>query len=276
MVSIRHTKIGEKHEARSDNAFKLLNAIFNVAIYQYADSDENAITDNPVQVLTQTKAWFKKKRRTTKINHKQLPGWFKAVHALHQQSYNCIDRSVKYYLLLLLFTGLRKEEAAPLLWADTLTQEEIESRKISYFSLEDKIIFIDDSKNGQEHTLPLSDYIYQLFKAYRRKNQSRFVFPGRGETNYIQETRKVMDKIVAEAKTPFTLHDLRRTFATMANEIGTPAYTIKRLLNHKTATGDVTAGYIINDLHYLKDPVNRVANYIVEIATKEPEENKAE
>ena len=40
----------------------------------------------------------------------------------------------------------------------------------------------------------------------------------------------------------FTPHDLRRTFATRAAEVGVDYLMIKRLLNHKTH--DITARYI--------------------------------
>lgn len=269
MVSHRHTKIGTNHQARANNAFKLLSAVFNFAIHQYCDrGNSEAISNNPVIVLTQTRGWFKKKRRDTKINHEQLPAWFTAVSALRSQTYNSIEIPVKYYLLLVLFTGLRKEEAAQLIWADAAASQEIAEKKVSYISLKDRAIFIDDSKNGLELMLPLSDYLFELFTDYRRKNLSRFVFPGVGGNSPIKESRKVIQKIINASAVSFTLHDLRRTFATMANEIGIPAYTIKRLLNHKTASSDVTAGYIINDLNYLRDPVNRIANYILDIATK--------
>jgi integrase len=272
MVSKRHAKIGKNHQARANNAFKLLSAIFNFAIYQYSDHDSNeVITDNPALVLTQTRAWFKNKRRTTKISHDQLPAWFEAVKSLRCRTYNSIEISVKYYLTLLLFTGLRKEEAAPLIWHDAATAEELNEKQVSYISLKDKTIFIDKTKNGLEHLLPLSDYLHKLFTEYRQLNKSRFVFPGRGGHSHIKEARKVMNKITEASATKFTLHDLRRTFATMANEIGIPAYTIKRLLNHKTASSDVTAGYIVNDLNYLREPANRIAQYILEIATKQSE-----
>ena len=43
---------------------------------------------------------------------------------------------------------------------------------------------------------------------------------------------------------PFTLHDLRRTFITIAESLELSQYAIKHLVNHKTPN-DVTAGYII-------------------------------
>ena len=41
----------------------------------------------------------------------------------------------------------------------------------------------------------------------------------------------------------FTLHDLRRTFSSIAENLDYGQYTIKRLLNH-TVSSDVTEGYV--------------------------------
>ena len=41
-----------------------------------------------------------------------------------------------------------------------------------------------------------------------------------------------------------TAHDLRRTFLSFGERIGTPIVTLKKLVNHSTR-GDVTLGYII-------------------------------
>lgn len=41
--------------------------------------------------------------------------------------------------------------------------------------------------------------------------------------------------------------DLRRTFATRAQELGLDITALKRLLNHKRSSRDVTEGYIIMD-----------------------------
>ena len=60
---------------------------------------------------------------------------------------------------------------------------------------------------------------------------------------------------------PFTLHDLRRTFATVADSLDLPAYALKRLLNHKM-NNDVTAGYIMKDVERLRKPMQQVANFI--------------
>ena len=60
----------------------------------------------------------------------------------------------------------------------------------------------------------------------------------------------------------FTVHDLRRTFITIAKSLDIAAYALKRLLNHKM-TNDVTAGYIITDVERLRVPMQKITDYMV-------------
>ena len=60
----------------------------------------------------------------------------------------------------------------------------------------------------------------------------------------------------------FTIHDLRRTFASIVNSLDKTLsyYTIKRLLNHNIS-GDVTANYIQHDVEQLRAGMQAVAVY---------------
>lgn len=60
----------------------------------------------------------------------------------------------------------------------------------------------------------------------------------------------------------FTVHDLRRTFITIAESVDIPAYALKRLLNHKMSN-DVTAGYIVADVERLRKPMQLITDYIL-------------
>ncbi len=57
----------------------------------------------------------------------------------------------------------------------------------------------------------------------------------------------------------FTLHDLRRTFITIAESLDIPAYALKRLLNHKM-NHDVTAGYIVMDVERLRESIQKITD----------------
>jgi len=56
----------------------------------------------------------------------------------------------------------------------------------------------------------------------------------------------------------FTLHDLCRTYITIAESIDISAYALKRLVNHKM-TNDVTGGYIVSDVERLRKPMEQIS-----------------
>lgn len=163
----------------------------------------------------------------------------------------CSSPTLRDYLLLLILTGLRRNEGASLRWEDV--------------DLTGRTLTVRDTKNHEDHTLPLSDFLFDLLS--RRKTQaiSQFVFPGGGRSGYIYEPRKYIDTITAATGIAFTLHDLRRTFITVAESLDIPAYALKRLLNHKMSN-DVTAGYIIADVERLRLPMQRITDYMLKAA----------
>ncbi|MDP2248478.1 MAG: tyrosine-type recombinase/integrase, partial [Nitrosomonadales bacterium] len=130
--------------------------------------------------------------------------------------------------------------------------------------LDAKIFRVIDTKNGEDHTLPLSDFLYDMLLERRMNIFNRYVFPGDTKEGYILLPQKLMDRVARESGVSFTLHDLRRTFITIAEGLDIPAYALKRLLNHKMRN-DVTAGYIITDVERLRIPMQKVADYIKQI-----------
>lgn len=87
-----------------------------------------------------------------------------------------------------------------------------------------------------------------MLKKRSEGRENEYVFPGQGEKyRYIRDVRHHMDLVTESSGVKFILHDLRRTFLTVADAQDLSAYAIKRLANHKMAT-DVTAGYIVSDV----------------------------
>ena len=113
--------------------------------------------------------------------------------------------------------------------------------------------------------LPLSDYLYDLLVARHEGAVSPFVFPGQEPNASLKEPRPQMRKVTDRSGVEFTLHDLRRTFITIAEGLDISAYAIKRLVNHKMHQ-DVTAGYIISDLERLRQPMQRITDLILQKA----------
>lgn len=60
MIEAKHSAIGKKAKARANNSMRVLRAIINHAISKYEDSEGNPIIQiNPVDRLSQTRAWYK-------------------------------------------------------------------------------------------------------------------------------------------------------------------------------------------------------------------------
>lgn len=257
MVAKRHTKVGSEHgEAYANLAMRFLRALLNFSIAQYEDGKGNAILrENPVVRLTQTRAWYRVERRQTVIKPHQLAPWYQGVMSLKNDKTSPQSALVADYLLFLLFTGLRRQEAATLKWSD--------------IDLKGRSFTIRDTKNREPLTLPLTDFISGLLKKRRVNTDSEYVFAGTGKTGYLIEPRQQVQKVIEVSGVSFTLHDLRRTFITSAESIDISAYALKRLVNHKMAH-DVTAGYIIADVERLRAPMQRIIDYFLKCVGTAP------
>ncbi len=246
MVATRHAQLGEKSPARANNAMRVLRALFNFAEGEYeTEAGESLFPDNPVRRLSNARSWYKVPRRTSVIKAHELKSWYEAVLSLTDDG----QELVRDYLLLILFTGLRRTEAASLPW--------------SQIDFNERSLTVVDTKNGETHVLPLTDFLFDLLKQRKAAVDSPFVFPGTGKTGYLNNHNKPMAKVAKRSGVAFTLHDLRRTFITIAEGLDISAYALKRLLNHKM-TNDVTSGYIITDVERLREPMQRVTDFIME------------
>ena len=60
------------------------------------------------------------------------------------------------------------------------------------------------------------------------------------------------------------MHDLRRTFITVAESCDIPVYALKGLVNHSMGT-DVTAGYVVAGPDRLREPMQKVTDKFKEL-----------
>lgn len=253
MVVKRHAKLSLKTPAYANSTMRVLRAVLNFAAIEYEDSDGNSLLpDNPVKRLSQTRRWNRDKRRQTVIKRHELKPWFDAVLA-HKAKHapGSFDHTVADYLLLLILTGLRRSEAASLTWDD--------------IDLIGKTLHLDDTKNGEAHELPLPEYLTELLTVRRAISTSHWVFPRDVGKGPLVEPRGPMRQIMKAAGVSFALHDLRRTFTTVAESLNVSYPSLKRLLNHKISH-DVTGGYIVADVERLREPIDQIAEFMLRTA----------
>ena len=241
MVVRRHKMLGERSPARANLSMRYLRAIFNFAIAEYANADGAPIlTQNPVTHLSRTRAWYRVRRRQTVIKPHQLEPWISAVMSLP-------NPNIRDYLLFALLTGLRREEAATLKWVDI-------DVTASTFTLK-------DTKAHRSHTLPFSDFLLEMIERRKLTTSGDYVFAD-SQGRKVSNLRYAMERIESLSGVSFCVHDLRRTFATIAESIDIPSYALKRLLNHADGA-DVTAGYIVVDVERLRLPMQRITDYVL-------------
>lgn len=240
MVAKRHKLRGQVSPARSNLSMRYLRALFNYAIAEYQTDGKPLLTANPVKKLNDTRAWFRVDRRKVIIKGHELADWFKAVNNLPSP-----DR--RDYFITLLLTGLRQNEGLSLTWQNV--------------DLKGRTLTVIDPKNRQDLTLPLSDYLYQLMERRKAAAASDYVFADHNGKP-IKSFRAALVQVREESGIDFNLHDLRRTFATIAESLDIPAYTIKRLLNHADGA-DVTAGYIVITPDRLIEPMQKITDTIL-------------
>jgi len=256
MVEKKHRAIGKRSIYRANATMRLLRALFNFAIGEYEDSNGMpTIGHNPVQKISHKKAWFREKVRRNVIEPNDLKAWFEAVINLPNNKSNITHKNtsetVRDYLLILLFTGLRPGEAINLAWED--------------IDFNNKLLNIKNTKNHEDHILPLTDHIVSILEQIRNNSLGSVVFPGYNPNKSLVNPNKQVKKVIENSGVQFLLHDLRRTFATYADSLQIQHSTIKRLINHKEI--DVTSvHYIQPSIETLRKPMQKITDYILETA----------
>lgn len=183
MIVKRHAKYGQENsKARANLAMRLLRALFNFAAEEYEDANGHSIiSENPIKRLSHTRSWYRIARRDTLVKEHELKQWYEGLMRLSQCPEFNNPEMMQDYFLLILFTGLRRHEAASLKWANV--------------NLEGKAFTLHDTKNRDSHTLPMSDFLYELFLRRKPKASNEFVFPANSRTGHMIEPRKALLKI---------------------------------------------------------------------------------
>lgn len=266
MVARQHRKIGQDSPSQANLVMRYLRAVLNHASESHLAPDGRPLlADNPVNVLSATKSWYRLRPRRTYLKPHELPAWMAAVQGLTEPAEleNSTPQggrklksgeTARDFFMLVLLTGLRRTEALNLHWTE--------------IDLEDRTLTIPDPKNREPHTLPLSDYLHQMLKQRHKTSSSTYVFAD-AEGQKFTNLRYPLKRIEKVSGLHVSCHDLRRTFATVAESLDIPAYAVKALLNHKTS-GDVTAGYIQITPDRLRAPMEQISQYFLQAGGLKP------
>ena len=147
----------------------------------------------------------------------------------------------KYYELFLLefATGLRLGELTALQWEDlNLTTGEVRISKQAVV-IGSEVVVTEPKTKAAVRTLLLPSKVLEVFREYRNRNPSRWLFPSpKKEDSPLlpsvvrQRLHRLLDHAGCER---VRFHDLWHTFATLALESGMDVKTLSAMLGHVSA-----------------------------------------
>jgi len=222
MILSLHTDLSKSSPTASACAFRYLSAVFNYAVaLKY-------VKESPVMVLKKAKLIKKTNKKVTIIPADKLKDWLEAVD----------KRPLKYrvYFYLLIYTGCRTSEAQQLL------REDVDLIKST--------LIYRDTKNGSDMQFFICDTLKALIQEYlfEYPTSSKYLlFQTTNALRPIVTPSKQFAHIDKEIDFRITAHDVRRTFATIAETVGLNFSMIKCLLNHSSSS-DITLSYIQTEL----------------------------
>lgn len=189
------------------------------------------------------KMWIEQKPRSRRVHHEEFPAFWQSLHQLECP----VQRDLFKFILL---TGRRSSEAR------SLRTEDINLRR--------KTVTFTNTKNGKDHTLPLTGTLFEIIRERITEANNGVIFP-------LAEPKTVTKHIKRACGLHITPHDLRRTFAGVAEAAGVGSTTKKDLLNHlsgKDVTDDYTGS---TDLDGLKQALQDIEHTIILISSTRDE-----
>ncbi len=237
--------------SRADGAVRALRAVVN-----FLRVTRDLSLPDVASKITATRGWGNVQRRKRALLGETLSEFVVAVRALPDDLPPDLSGTQRDLTLFLLCTGLRWSSAAGLEWAEV----DFRNRTIT--------VPADRMKGKSEHSLPLGPEMVAMLKARKQHARSdRFVFPGLDKVvkgKVVQApiarlSKRFLEKIKAgdDEVITWSPHDLRRTALTLLEAMDVSAYALKRIAAH-SQEGDVTAGYLTDDVNRLRVPMERL------------------
>jgi len=213
------------------------------------------------------------KKRQTRVHTIDLAAFVAGVQALR----NTTSRDA---IMVMLLTSWRRSAVMQMRW------DRIDWRQKTYT--------VRDAEPGWKKfkgLIALNDYALVYLEDRKRaggEHISPYVFPARhGKEEYMQDVRTALQKACAGLGYSVSPHDLRRTFATIAEVVlGGNLGVVGRLMGHAQPGAGVqanglivsatTAGYIVHELAADSESGRQVAEAILELADLLPMSGETE
>ncbi len=182
------------------------------ALIRYVNAVYGLTLDNPFHKLAAAGLMPERaKPRARLLREDDLPQWRVALDKIGEKQ--------RDYLLLLLYTGLRRDEGHNLTPAD--------------IDFDTGVLSIADTKNGKPHSLPITPMMEGIL---RRRcaglSGADKLFKGVSKEH-------VYSMAIRQGAPRFMLHDLRKMLATTGERLKVGDAVLRRILNHTAPKSDV-------------------------------------
>lgn len=252
LVEARHRAIASEIQAAGrHNGESTANGVMRSLrfLWNYAADRDSDLPTNPVRRLK--RQWYQERRRERVVRTEEMPRFYQGL-------LNLPNPVARDYLMLLLFTGLRRREAASLRW--------------EHIDLSERVIRLPaaNTKAGRKLDLPMTDVVYELLAARRGIGRDGpFVFSADSASGHIEEPAYPLEQIATSTGIRVSAHDLRRTFVTVAESADISPLALSALVNHSLGR-DVTSGYVVMTAERLRQPAQRVADQLKRLCKLAP------
>ncbi|NRB19010.1 MAG: tyrosine-type recombinase/integrase [Rhodobacteraceae bacterium] len=237
-------------KATAAKAIRYLSAVMNYAMADEVEDGVYLLSGNPCDVIREKKFDRTIKKREGYLDEHDVRNLMD-FHLTPNvgdfiPDYKPVNQSTITFVLLLLYTGIRKNEGLSLRWSDV--------------DFKNEVFVLRDTKNKTDHIVPMVGFVTDLLEKMKEvSGEGKFVFPAKKDGRHLLDPRKQIARLQKYTGVKFSLHDLRRTFATHATIAGADHNLLARSLNHKSGYS-ITDGYVATRVDLVRPVFENVAD----------------
>lgn len=245
-------EVSQLSPSSANGAVSLLGTLWKYIHVLYSTDENPILKSNPVDIISVTKGWNKIERRERHLHKDIIHKYYNAV--LNYEDELNLENTARSnthrdIILFTMYTGCRRQEVCGLKWTD--------------INFKNSTVLFKDTKNGNDHLFPIGDHLLHILKDRFLLRENDWVFPATkiptSANIHATKVDTALKRIGDQVDYYVSMHDFRRTFATICNLLRFNIYVTKRLLNHTyRARVDVTGGYVQIPMEELKASMNMI------------------
>ena len=221
MIMDKFDKKSTTAKYQANRIVRVLKLLYNFAEEKYQEGDFKLILNNPCRFL-KIKHLNTEEARDNRIDTKDLPKFWKGTEENRLDTRKMAQTKILCRLCVL--TGCREQEIC------TLKRKNVD--------LDNQVIYLEHTKNGNKHKIIYSMYVGEMLaKLCNGLEDEDYLFPADTESGHLEYHSKYIKKLRESCGVYFSLHDLRRTFTSYgATFCHIKVEMLEAMTNHKNKT----------------------------------------